>query len=154
MKVHALDGDPHYARRDQHAVPISVLGAVVAYNAAAASNERFDGIHFDNEPYILLDWREPRLREQLLEEYLELNARAAAAAHDAGLAYGVDIPFWWDVAGERAIGAGADAPAPIAPVERYFFVIIAVADDGTAVSVPPPKLSNLALSALSNHSPT
>ena len=95
MKVHALDGDPHYALRDQHAVPLSIVNAVVAYNAAAAANERFDGIHFDNEPYLLLEWRDPRLREQLLEDYLDLNSRAAAAARDAGLAYGVDIPFWW-----------------------------------------------------------
>ena len=90
-----MDGDPHYALRDQHAVPLSTLDAVAAYNAAAAANERFDGLHFDTEPYLLLDWRDPRLREQLLEDFLDLNARAAAAAHDAGLAYGADIPFWW-----------------------------------------------------------
>ena len=53
MSVHALDGDPHYALRDQHAVPLSIVNAVVAYKAAAAANERFDGIHFDNEPYLL-----------------------------------------------------------------------------------------------------
>ena len=95
MKVHALDGDPHYVLRDQHAQVLSTLDAVAAYNAAAAANERFDGVHFDNEPYVLLDWRDPRLRERLLEDYLDLNARAAAAARAAGLAYGVDIPFWW-----------------------------------------------------------
>ena len=95
MKVHALDGDPHYVLRDQHALVLSTLDAVAAYNTAAAANERFDGVHFDNEPYVLLDWRDPRLRERLLEDYLDLNARAAAAARAAGLAYGVDIPFWW-----------------------------------------------------------
>ena len=95
MKLHALDGDPHYALRDQHTAALAIVKAVVAYNATAAPNERFDGIHFDIEPHVLLDWRVPPLRERLLEAYLELNARAAAVAHDAGLAYGVDVPFWW-----------------------------------------------------------
>src|SRR5258705_434847 len=34
-------------------------------------------------------------RERLLADYLDLNERAAARSHAAGLAYGVDIPFWW-----------------------------------------------------------
>lgn len=95
IKVHALDGDPHYVMRDQHPLALSIVKAVVAYNAAAAANERFDGIHFDNEPYVLLDWRVPQLRERLLADYLDLNTRAAAMAHEGGLAYGVDVPFWW-----------------------------------------------------------
>lgn len=95
IKVHALDGDPQYVLRDQHALALSIVKAVAAYNTAAAANERFDGIHFDNEPYALLDWRVPQLRERLLAASLDLNAQAAAMAHEAGLAYGVDVPFWW-----------------------------------------------------------
>ena len=101
MKVHALDGDPHFALREQHLVPLSIVEAVVAYNTAAAPAERFDGIHFDNEPHILLQWRVPRLREQLLAAYLDLNAQASAMARRHGLAYGVDIPFWWQAIDEE-----------------------------------------------------
>jgi hypothetical protein len=113
MKLHALDGDPHYAPRDQHRAALSIVTAVVAYNAAAAPNERFDGVHFDVEPHVLLDWRVRQLRERLLEDYLELNARAAAVAHDAGLAYGVDVPFWWPATSPRQL-AEASSQAPVA----------------------------------------
>src|SRR5262245_20692398 len=96
FRVHALDGDPHYARRAQHAVPLSIIDAVIAYNASAAPAERFDGVHFDNEPHLLLDWKDPVRRERLLAEFLDLNEQAAAKTRRAGgLAYGVDIPFWW-----------------------------------------------------------
>jgi len=101
MKVHALDGDPHFALREQHLVPLSIVEAVVAYNATADPGARFDGIHFDNEPYVLLQWRVPRLREQILAAYLDLNAQAAAIARRGGLAYGVDIPFWWQAIDEE-----------------------------------------------------
>ena len=101
MKVHALDGDPHFALREQHLIPLSIVEAIVAYNAAAGPSERFDGIHFDNEPHILLQWRVPRLREQILAAYLDLNAQAAAIAKRGGLAYGVDIPFWWQAIDEE-----------------------------------------------------
>ena len=101
VKVHALDGDPHFALREQHLVPLSIVEAIVAYNAAAGPAERFDGIHFDNEPHILLQWRVPRLREQILSAFLDLNAQAAAIAKRGGLAYGVDIPFWWQAIDEQ-----------------------------------------------------
>jgi hypothetical protein len=57
LKVHALDGDPTYAHRAQHAVPLSIVDAIVAYNTSAAASGRFDGIHFDNEPYLLIEWK-------------------------------------------------------------------------------------------------
>ncbi|HKC55974.1 MAG TPA: hypothetical protein VKC35_07600 [Vicinamibacterales bacterium] len=95
MTLHALDGDPQYALRAQHDVALSMIDAVSAYNAAVPPLERFDGMHFDNEPYLLPEWMEPAARARLLADYLDLNERAAARSHAAGLAYGVDIPFWW-----------------------------------------------------------
>jgi hypothetical protein len=95
FRVHALDGDPRYARRAKHAAALSIVDAVIAYNASAAPAERFDGMHFDNEPHALLEWNDPGQRQRILAEYLELNAEAAAKARAGGLQYGVDIPFWW-----------------------------------------------------------
>jgi hypothetical protein len=95
MTLHALDGDPHYAVRAQHDTVLSVVDAVVAFNARTDDTERFDGVHFDIEPYLLPEWGDPRLREPLLADYLDVNQAAAARARAAGLAYGVDIPFWW-----------------------------------------------------------
>lgn len=104
MRVHALDGDPEFTRAAQHGTVLSIVNAVVAYNASVASAARFDGVHLDIEPQALPEWKDPKARESLLAEYLEINEGAAARARAAGLLYGVDIPFWWhrpdDVTGE------------------------------------------------------
>jgi hypothetical protein len=104
MTVHALHGDPGYALRSQHGVVLSAVDAVIAYNASVVPAERFDGIHLDIEPYLLAEWKEPRQREQLLVEYVELHERAAERSRAADLAYTADLPFWWyatdDVTGE------------------------------------------------------
>jgi hypothetical protein len=94
MRVHALDGDPD-TRASQHATLLSIVNAVVAYNASVVPAARFDGAHLDIEPYLPPAWKNPATREPLLVEYLELNQEAAARVHAAGLLYGVDIPFWW-----------------------------------------------------------
>ena len=54
IKLHALDGDPHYARPSEHDTVLGIVDAVIAHNASVAAAERFDGIHFDIEPYC---WR-------------------------------------------------------------------------------------------------
>lgn len=95
MRVHALDGDPNYARPAQRGVVLSIDDAIVAFDAAASPAERFDGIHLDIEPYLLPEWAEPRTREPLLADYLQVNELSAAKAHAAGLRYTVDLPFWW-----------------------------------------------------------
>jgi hypothetical protein len=95
VRLHALDGDPHYALRSQHDTGLAIVQAVAAYNASVGERERFAGIHFDIEPYLLPEWRDPGSRERLLAEYLDLNAKAAKLARAAALVYTVDIPFWW-----------------------------------------------------------
>jgi hypothetical protein len=110
IRVHALDGAPEFAAAANHAVPLAVVDTVLAFNERGDAGERFDGIHFDNEPYLLLGWEDPLAREQFLREFLELNAecqrRVASYCrrHSAdGFEFGIDIPFWWQ---ERAIPAG------------------------------------------------
>ena len=95
MQLHALDGDPHYALPARHAAFLSVVDAVIAFNAATPPGERFDGVHFDVEPHQLLAWSDPAERETLLAHFLDVNERAVARARAAGLAYGVDVPFWF-----------------------------------------------------------
>lgn len=100
FKVHALDGDPTFVRGERHAAALAIVDAVIVYNASVAAAERFDGVHFDNEPYTLLEWRVPARRRQLLADYETLNRLAAAKIHTAGgLEYGVDVPFWWNAEG-------------------------------------------------------
>ncbi|MFN0021039.1 MAG: alpha-amylase family protein [Pirellulaceae bacterium] len=100
IRVDALDGAPEYAVKENHHIPLAVVDGVIKFNAASPPDQRFDGIHFDNEPYLLLGWEEQELRERILEEFLQLNAECqrrvtAARRSRAEFRFGVDIPFWW-----------------------------------------------------------
>ena len=95
LKIHALDGDPTYVLRERHFVVLGLVDTIIRFNRSAPPNQRFDGIHLDNEPYLLAGWDRPVIRDQVLTEYLELNALAQRAVRAEGrLEYGVDIPFW------------------------------------------------------------
>ncbi len=97
IRVHAMDGYPEYALRRLHDEVLAVVDAIVSYNETAAPEERFYGIHFDNEPYQILGFDGPA-RQAILAQYLELNERIMAHLKEKGsdLVYGVDIPFWLD----------------------------------------------------------
>jgi hypothetical protein len=96
IRVEALDGAPEYAVRKYHHIPLGVVDAVIAFNRESRPEERFDGVHFDNEPYLLIGWHFPELRKQILEEYLELNlACQRRIRSQSDMVFGVDIPFWW-----------------------------------------------------------
>lgn len=81
IQVHALDGYPEFALKPQHGVPLlAVVDAVIVFNRESPAEQRFDGIHFDNEPYLLLGWKDRLRREQILREFLELNVECQRPA--------------------------------------------------------------------------
>ncbi|MGE3780280.1 MAG: hypothetical protein AB7F89_24030, partial [Pirellulaceae bacterium] len=104
LRVHALDGAPEFALSASHDIPLAVADAVLAFNLAADRSERFDGIHFDNEPYLLLGWEDEVRRSQILQDYRLLNEacarRAASYRNTTGedFEFGIDMPFWWPAA--------------------------------------------------------
>jgi len=95
IKVHGLDGHPSFALKKNHPRVFSIVKAVADFNLASRADDKFYGIHFDNEPYLLPGFQVAERRKILLE-FLELNKRCDELAHSgkSGLAYGVDIPFW------------------------------------------------------------
>jgi hypothetical protein len=95
IKVHALDGDPRFALKEWHGRSIALLEKIIAYNQSVSPQERFYGIRYDNEPYLLPQFG-GIYKEQVLKEYLELAEKSQALARQAGLVFGVDIPFWLD----------------------------------------------------------
>jgi len=99
LRVHALDGHATYARQERHAEVLAGLAALAEHNRAAAPVERFDGVHYDVEPYLLPGFNGPRQTE-ILRDYLELVVDLALAAHDAGLEISFDLPFWFDARDE------------------------------------------------------
>ncbi|MEW5980753.1 MAG: hypothetical protein AB1806_00115 [Acidobacteriota bacterium] len=108
IRIEALDGDPAWALAANHHLALGVVDAVLAYNQQVSPAERFDGVHLDIEPYLLVAWRFPRSREALLREYLDVITHCQSHVHEfPTMAFGVDIPFWWQsVDGKtgRAIG--------------------------------------------------
>ena len=81
IQVHTLDGYPEFALKPQHGVPLlAVVDAVIVFNRESPAEQRFDGIHFDNEPYLLLGWKDRLRREQILREFLELNVECQRPA--------------------------------------------------------------------------
>ncbi len=95
VRVDALDGDPHYTMAAKHGIVLDGIRKVSAYNRSAPAAERFDGIRYDNEPYLLPGFGGAH-KERILREYLALVRKAAVVAGEGGLAFGVDIPFWFD----------------------------------------------------------
>jgi hypothetical protein len=97
IRVHAMDGYPEYALRPFHREVLALVAAILDFNEAANPDERFSGIHLDNEPYQLLGFDGPE-RENILAQYLELNDAIMVLLKErqSDLVYGVDIPFWLD----------------------------------------------------------
>ncbi|MDA1051483.1 MAG: hypothetical protein O3C40_13525 [Planctomycetota bacterium] len=96
IRVHGLDGYPDFALRENHDIPLAVVDAVIAFNRVQPAASRFDGVHFDNEPYLLIGWHDPSQREEILRDFLALNAECQRRIREhSEMQFGIDIPFWW-----------------------------------------------------------
>jgi hypothetical protein len=109
IKVEALDGYPEFAQKPYHFIPLAIVDAIIDYNNRAEPEERFDGVHFDNEPYLIIGWHDKNRREQILKEFLELNIECQRRIHaNSDMEFGVDIPFWWNAKDPTTDGAIGD----------------------------------------------
>lgn len=99
-RVYALDGDPSYALDENHAGVFRTVERVAEHNRRAAPGQRFFGVRYDVEPYLARGFQGPR-RQDILDGYVALVVGLSARARAAGLALGVDIPFWLDGADEE-----------------------------------------------------
>ena len=97
IAIEALDGFSRFALRPWHPIIFAQIEEIIAYNKRVAPEERFSGIHHDNEPYLIpAYWG--RVQEDVMTQYLELCEKVQKMVHDSGtgLVYGVDIPFWYE----------------------------------------------------------
>ncbi|WP_028549853.1 hypothetical protein [Paenibacillus sp. UNC451MF] len=96
IKVFLLDGDPGWVYPENRARLDQMLGWLQSYNAAAADNEKFSGVHFDIEPYNLTDWNTAN-RQVLIERWMDtVDYIANQREHLPGMEWGADFPFWLD----------------------------------------------------------
>ncbi|MDH3297983.1 MAG: hypothetical protein OEM96_06880 [Gemmatimonadota bacterium] len=115
ISVYALDGYAGYARPEYHAGVLNTIRNVIRFNAESRDDERFFGVRYDIEPYLLPGFHGPA-RADILAGYLDLLARGVDAAHQGNLVFGVDIPFWFDAPDEVSFESvmvefrGADKP--------------------------------------------
>lgn len=100
-QVYALLGSAYlnterYILPSRRAAALAMVRRVLDYNAAAAADERFDGINLDIEPHLLDEW--PAQKFTLLKNFLDMSAAIMALKRASGqrLQIGPAIPFWWD----------------------------------------------------------
>jgi carbohydrate binding protein with CBM30 domain len=104
LAVEALAGTPGWAAREYHAQSLAAVDAVLAFNHTGPAPERFDGVHFDVEPYSLIGFSDPYLRKGLLSEFLEMVSKIVEKTHaEPKFNFGCDVPAWFypSSAGER-----------------------------------------------------
>ncbi|MFL1674019.1 SGNH/GDSL hydrolase family protein [Paenibacillus dendritiformis] len=95
IEVHALAGDPTWALPDYRGRMMDFLHKIQHYNAQAAEDERFRGIHLDIEPYVLPQWEEDA--NEIIHAWMDnLDLFLEAGRKEGSLEFGVDIPVWFD----------------------------------------------------------
>jgi hypothetical protein len=96
LAVEALAGTPEWAAEAYHAQALAAIDAVIEFNRASPVAARFDGVHFDVEPYLLLGYADPSFRPELLKEFLAMVEECADRVHSVpGLRFGCDVPAWF-----------------------------------------------------------
>ncbi|NKB82307.1 MAG: hypothetical protein GKS05_10555 [Nitrospirales bacterium] len=95
VRVDALDGDRRYVLKEFHGRLLMLIDHLRHYNEQVLPEERFDGVRFDNEPYLLPQFAGVQ-KKDVLRQYLLFLQKARPQANQAGLTFGVDIPFWFD----------------------------------------------------------
>ncbi|MBG9792223.1 hypothetical protein ABD76_06790 [Paenibacillus dendritiformis] len=118
IQVHALEGKPEWARPDRREEGVGFIRWVRDYNAAVPEEERFGGVHFDVEPYLLPGWKEEQAR--VVKEWTDSMDRWIREAREAGLFIAADVPFWLD----KIPAPGEDVSMSVWVQERFDAITI------------------------------
>ncbi|WP_394186666.1 amidase [Metabacillus halosaccharovorans] len=92
IKVYALDGAPEWGPSSKPF--LNFLNWVTTYQADAAEDENFSGIHLDVEPYLTSQWTTNYNGAVL--KYQGVILAASDTAKSLGIPFAADIPFWFD----------------------------------------------------------
>ena len=99
--TYGLDGDPDFVREENHAGVWRTVERMVEYNRSAPEEQRFYGIRYDIEPYLVPGFQGP-FRQRYLDAYVRLLGGVSRIGRAAGLRVAVDIPFWFDAPDEES----------------------------------------------------
>jgi len=92
LRVNYLCGDPSWARSEKRQSALDHVNALLSFNAAGAVSERYDGIAYDVEPYLLPAWPSPDLRASYLSLLEQTHAAISASGQNINL---TAIIAWW-----------------------------------------------------------
>jgi hypothetical protein len=81
--------------REKHSEALAVIDSLAAFNGGNSADARFDGVHYDVEPYLLLGYGDPSFRPQILLGLVEKAEKCRDRAHAAGLTFSSDLPSWF-----------------------------------------------------------
>ncbi|MEI8175645.1 MAG: PDZ domain-containing protein [Candidatus Omnitrophota bacterium] len=97
LVIYALDGASSFCLEREHYRVLAQVASLLAFNREHESAERFDGVHYDNEPYTLPGFQFNQ-RQQIIDEFLALNRKIRQLITDSGalFEFGIDVPFWLD----------------------------------------------------------
>lgn len=109
IKIHAFDGYAEFALAEYHPIPLAIVQSLIEFNESGDDQERFDGVHFDNNPETLVGWQSRKIRPQLITEFLLLNQKCKQlSGKQKGFQFGIDIPGRWHPAGDDGDKSFAD----------------------------------------------
>lgn len=94
IKVEALAGASDWIYEEKHIHIQRFIAAVVEYNNSVDATERFQGYHFDIEPYTLDVWktRQTWVIERWMDTIRYIETEVKSIGHSMTVTY--DIPFW------------------------------------------------------------
>ncbi|WLR49099.1 hypothetical protein LC065_08035 [Halobacillus litoralis] len=99
IEVHALDGAAEWALAENRHVALSRLFDVLDYNRTVEEDEKFDGIQFDIEPYLLDEWDTDE-RTEVIDQYLKglhvIDSIVQSPKMKSDFEFMVAMPFWFD----------------------------------------------------------
>lgn len=142
--TYALDGDPAYALHENHEGVVRTVERLVAHNRSVPEDQRFHGVRYDIEPYLVPGFQGTR-RSELLDGYVTVLHRASEVARAGGLAFAADIPFWLDSPDEETGDTlMAELDGRVAPVLEHVMTSVddlAIMDYRTSVMGPNGALA-------------
>lgn len=94
IKVEALAGQSDWIYDNNHIYIQQWMATVTQYNASVGATERFQGFHFDIEPYTLDMWKTNQtwVLEQWMATIRFIESQVKSTDRSMKLAF--DIPFW------------------------------------------------------------
>lgn len=94
ISVYALDGSSDWISVGGEKAQKRFFNWLTDYQESSKVDEVFSGVHLDVEPYLNKEYKNDR--NKAIEKYQEFLLYAVDECKKLNLAFGVDIPFWFD----------------------------------------------------------